>query len=101
MKRKLFQDFEMKDIENLNYFFGIEMLISKEEIFINQIYVLYLLASIRLIYCKSAKTPIVSNHRLRIIEGATPTDKEKYQRILGNSFIFLILGQILHILWEW
>ena len=32
LKRRLFLEFEMKDLENLKYFFGTEVLRSKKEI---------------------------------------------------------------------
>ena len=36
LKRKLFMEFEMKNLKNLKYFLGIEDFRSKKEIFINQ-----------------------------------------------------------------
>ena len=36
LKRKLFLEFEMKDLENLKYFLGIEVYRSKQGIFINR-----------------------------------------------------------------
>lgn len=44
LKKSLDDDFEIKDISALKYFFGVEFARSKEDIFINQCkYVLYIL----------------------------------------------------------
>ena len=85
LKGKLFEEFEMKDLENLKYFLGIEVLRSKLGILINQKkYILDLLTSTKMIDCKPAETPIVANHGLQIVEGANLANKEKYQRLVGN-----------------
>ena len=79
LKGKLFEEFEMKDLRNLKYFHGIEVLRSKHRIFINQKkYILDLLASTGMIDCKPVETPIVANHGLQIIEGAKLANKEQY-----------------------
>ena len=36
LKRKLFMEFEIKDLRNLKYFLGVEVLRSRQAIFINQ-----------------------------------------------------------------
>ena len=75
----------MKDLGNLKYFFGIEVLRLKLGIFINQKkYILDLLASTGMIDCKPAKTLIVANHGLQIVEGAKLANKEQYQRLVGK-----------------
>ena len=56
LKKKLFMEFEMKDLENLKYFLGIEVLRSKRGIFINQKkYMLNLLADAGMLDCKQLK----------------------------------------------
>lgn len=71
LKRKLFKKFEMKDLKNLKYFLGIEVLRSKHEIFISQRkYVLDMLTDAGLIDCKPAETPIMMNHGLEVVEEA-------------------------------
>ena len=68
LKRRLFLEFEMKDLGNLKYFFGIEVLRSKKRIFINQKkFILDLLAETGMLDCKPVETPIVANHGLQII----------------------------------
>uniref|UniRef100_A0A803LPC8 Reverse transcriptase Ty1/copia-type domain-containing protein n=1 Tax=Chenopodium quinoa TaxID=63459 RepID=A0A803LPC8_CHEQI len=85
LEGKLFQEFEMKDLGNLKYFLGIEVLRSKQGIFIHQRkYILDLLAETGMLGCKPAETPIVENHGLQILEGAKLTNKEQYQKIVGK-----------------
>lgn len=77
LKRRLFGEFEMKDLGNLKYFLGIEVLRSRKGIFICQKkYVLNLLAKAGMFDCKPAKTPMVVNHGLHTIEGGEATDRE-------------------------
>ena len=65
LKRQLFHEVEMKDLENLKYFIGIEVLKSSKGIFINQRkYILDLLAEVGMMDCKPAETPMVTNHGL-------------------------------------
>lgn len=68
LKRKLFQEFEMKDLGRLKYFLGIEVHRSQQAIFISQKkYILDLLAETGMLDCKLADTLIVTNHGLRIL----------------------------------
>uniref|UniRef100_A0A803KSV8 Reverse transcriptase Ty1/copia-type domain-containing protein n=1 Tax=Chenopodium quinoa TaxID=63459 RepID=A0A803KSV8_CHEQI len=85
LKRKLFQEFEMKDLGNLKYFLGIEVLRSKQGIFIHQRkYILDLLAETGMLECKPAEAPIMANHGLQILEGANLANKEQYQKLVGK-----------------
>lgn len=75
LKAQLFREFEIKDLGNLKYFLGIEVLRSRKGIFINQRkYILDLLAETGMIDCKPAETPMVTNHGLQIVEGAEMAD---------------------------
>uniref|UniRef100_A0A803MVP5 Reverse transcriptase Ty1/copia-type domain-containing protein n=1 Tax=Chenopodium quinoa TaxID=63459 RepID=A0A803MVP5_CHEQI len=75
----------MKDLGTLKYFLGIEVLRSKQENFIHQKkYILDLLAETGMLDCKPAKTPIVANHGLQILEGAKLANREQYQKIVGK-----------------
>ena len=70
LKERLSGEFDMKDLGNLKYFLGIEVLRSKRGIFISQRkYILDLLAETGMLDCKPADTPITTNHGLQIIEG--------------------------------
>ncbi|XP_042027264.1 uncharacterized mitochondrial protein AtMg00810-like [Salvia splendens] len=85
LKGSLFQEFEMKDLGNLKYFLGIEVLRSDGEIFVRQKkYILNVLAETGLIDCKPTDIPILVNHGLQISEEAELADQGKYQRLVGK-----------------
>ena len=85
LKRQLFLEFDMKDLGNLKYFLGIEVLRSKKGIFVNQRkYILDLLVETGMLDCKLAETPTVTNHGRQMIEGAKMTDKNQYWRMVGK-----------------
>lgn len=65
LKRKLANDFEIKDLGTLKYFIGMEFARFKEGIFVNQHKnVLDLLGETGLLGCKVAKTLIEPNLKL-------------------------------------
>nr|GEU54906.1 AT-rich interactive domain-containing protein 1-like [Tanacetum cinerariifolium] len=67
LKKNFFIKFEMKDLGRLKYFLGIEVLRSKQGIFMYQKKdVLDLLAEIGMVYCKPADTPMIVNQKLYI-----------------------------------
>ncbi|KAM0070581.1 putative RNA-directed DNA polymerase [Helianthus debilis subsp. tardiflorus] len=85
LKDNLFAEFEMTDLGRLKYFLGIEVLRSKQGIFICQKkYILDFLAEIGMIECKPAETPMMVNHGLHMEDGAELADKERYQRMVGK-----------------
>lgn len=85
LRQNLFTEFEMKDLGGLKYFFRIEVMRSKQGIFISQRkYVLDLLTEVGMLECKPCDTPIVMNHKTQLIEGADPADRSQYQRLVGR-----------------
>ncbi|KAM0012210.1 putative RNA-directed DNA polymerase [Helianthus debilis subsp. tardiflorus] len=83
LKANLFTEFEMKDLGRLKYFLGIEVLRSKQGIFICQ-KKYDLLAETGMIDCKPADTPMMANQKLFMEEKAELADKERYQRLVGK-----------------
>nr|GEV60455.1 putative ribonuclease H-like domain-containing protein [Tanacetum cinerariifolium] len=82
LKKYLFTEFEMKDLGRLNYFLGIEVLRSKQGIFMCQKrYILDLLAETGMIDCKPADTSMIVNHKLYMEEKAELADKGRYQQM--------------------
>jgi hypothetical protein len=85
LQKKLATKFEMKDLEGLKYFLGIEVARSKQGIFISQRkYVLDLLSEVGLLECKPAETPMVQNHKLGEYPNQTPANKGRYQSLVGK-----------------
>ncbi|XP_021991784.1 uncharacterized mitochondrial protein AtMg00810-like [Helianthus annuus] len=108
LKRNLFSKFEMKDLGNIKYFLGIEVLRSKRGIFVYQKkYVLDLLAETGLINCKPADTPMVANHNIHMELNGELADKEWYQRLVGKliylthtrpdiAYVVRVVSQFMH-----
>ncbi|CAN6698728.1 unnamed protein product [Malus baccata var. baccata] len=87
----LSSEFEMKDLGGLKYFLGIEVARSRDGIYLSQRkYVLDLLSETGMLACKPVETPIVQNHHLAIYQDQVPTNKERYQRLVGR-LIYLSL----------
>jgi hypothetical protein len=85
LQKNLASEFEMKDLGGLKYFLGIEVARSTRNIFLSQRkYVLDLLSETGMLDCKPVDTPIVQNHGLKDCADQTPTNKERYQRLVGK-----------------
>jgi hypothetical protein len=84
LKKKLSQEFEVKDLGQLRYFLGIEIARSPKGIVLSQRkYVLDLLGETGMLGCRPASTPIDPNHKL-CAESGDPVNKETYQRLVGK-----------------
>jgi hypothetical protein len=85
LQKQLATEFEMKNLGGLKYFLGIEVARSKQGIFLSQRkYILDLLTEVGMLECRPADTPIVQNHRLGEYPNQVPTDKGRYQRLVGK-----------------
>ena len=85
LQKRLSLEFEMKDLGQLKYFLGIEVARSKLGISLSQRkYVLDLLAETGMLDCKPIDTPIEMNHKLAIYPDQVPTNKSRYQRLVGR-----------------
>nr|GEX83123.1 putative reverse transcriptase, RNA-dependent DNA polymerase [Tanacetum cinerariifolium] len=85
LRTNLFKEFEIKDLGRLKYFLRIEVLRSKQGIFICQKkYVLDLLVETGMIDCKPMDTPMMVNQKLYMKEKAKLAGKGMYQRIVGK-----------------
>ncbi|KAK2965861.1 hypothetical protein RJ640_027148 [Escallonia rubra] len=108
LQEYLATEFEMKNLGGLKYFLGIEVARSTQGIFLSQRkYVLDLLAETWMLECKPADTPIVQYHGLREHQGQIPTNKERYQRLVGKliylshtrpdiAFVVSLVSQFMH-----
>nr|GEW72111.1 putative ribonuclease H-like domain-containing protein [Tanacetum cinerariifolium] len=85
LKEGLCVEFKMKDLGNLRYFLGIEVMRSPQGIFICQKkYILDLLAEIGMIDCKPTDTSMITNHKLFINTKAKLSNTDMYQRMVGK-----------------
>jgi hypothetical protein len=65
LQEQLATEFEMKNLEGLKYFIGIETARSRQGIFLSQRkYVLDLLSEVGLLECKPTDNLIIQNHKL-------------------------------------
>jgi Reverse transcriptase (RNA-dependent DNA polymerase) len=89
LEEKLSQEFEMKNLGKFKYFLGIEVMRSKEGIFLSQRkYVLDLLKELEMLDCKPADSPMVPNTKFEIKLDQIPENKERYQRLV-EKLIYL------------
>lgn len=85
LQAHLSREFEMKDLGPLQYFLGIEVLRSKQGMFLSQRkYTLDLLTEVGMSGCKPCDTPAAEKVKLGIFPDQIPTDKERYQRLVGR-----------------
>lgn len=85
LQEYLATEFEMKDLGDLKYFLGIEVIRTDKGIALSQRkYVLDLLTETGMLACKPAVTPIEMNHRLGIFPNQVPADIGRYQRLVGR-----------------
>jgi hypothetical protein len=92
LQMKLSKEFEMKNLGGLKYFLGIEVSRSKKGIFLSQRkYVLDLLAETGMLDCKPVSTPMEQNVKFEICPDQCPTNKEKYQRLVGKLIYLSLL----------
>lgn len=87
------QHFEMKDLDSLSYFLGLEVSHSSYGYFLTQAkYGSDLLSRIGHTNCKTANSPIESNLKLRATDGEPPHNVILYRQLVG-SLIYLTVTQ--------
>ena len=85
LKKRIGDEFEIKDLKKMKYFLGIEVAIPKEGITISQRkYTFDLLTETGMMECRSIGTPIELNCKLRNFDDKVLVDKEQYQRLVGK-----------------
>ena len=108
LERHLAKEFEMKDLGTLKYFLDIKVSRSKHGLFISQRkYTLDLLNETGNSTCEPVSTPIEINHSMSIYPNQIPTNKERYQRLVGKliylthtrpdiSYAVSVVSQFMH-----
>ena len=99
------REFEIKDLEPLRYFLGMEVARTRKGIVVSQKkYTLDLFKETRMLGCKPVDTPIDQNKKNKT---GTPVDKGGYQRLVGKliylsptrldiDFAISMVGQYMH-----
>ena len=83
MKENLRREFETKDLGQLRYFLGIEVVRSPRRIVLSQRkYALDLLDETGMLGCRATTTPIEQNHKLGA-ESGHPVDKGEISKTCG------------------
>ncbi|XP_068461687.1 uncharacterized mitochondrial protein AtMg00810-like [Phaseolus vulgaris] len=90
LQEQLAVEFEMKKLDGLKFFLGIEVTRSQREILLSQRkYVLTYWAEVGLLDCNPPDTPIVQNHKLSQHTNQVPTDKGRYKKLVGKLIYLL------------
>jgi len=84
-KKKLAEEFEMKDLGLMHHFLGLEVWQSSEEIFLNQgKYAVEILKRFNMLECKAMATPMDSNLKLLDDDSSELVDATHYRQIIGS-----------------
>ncbi|MCO5558643.1 hypothetical protein L7F22_012229 [Adiantum nelumboides] len=93
IKSLLKKEFDMKDLGELRYFLGIEIIHTKEGIWLSQRqYALDMLSKYGMTDCKPISMPLDQNVKLRANEGQVLEDVTMYRQIVG-SLIYLTISR--------
>ncbi|MCO5560056.1 hypothetical protein L7F22_013662 [Adiantum nelumboides] len=93
VKALLHKQFDMKDLGELRYILGIEMIRNGSGIWLSQKkYGLDMLMKYDMADCKPISTPLDQNLKLRIEEGEVLDDAMMYCKIVGN-LIYMTISQ--------
>lgn len=91
-KRELTLEFEMKDLELMHYFLGLEVWQKPSEIFLAQgKYIVDILKRFGMMHCKSMTTPMISNVKklYDFDSGSELVDPTMYRQLIG-SLMYMI-----------
>ena len=84
-KKKLAEEFEMKDLGLMHYFLGLEVWQSLEGIFLNQgKYAVEILKRFNMLECKAMAKPMDSNLNLLANDSSELVDVTHYRQIIGS-----------------
>jgi len=93
LQNYLSKEFEMKDLGDLKYFLGIKVSWSNKGIFLSQRkYTLDLLQETGMLACQPAETPVEEGLKLCVKSNQIPTNKWRYQRLIGR-LMYLALAR--------
>lgn len=89
LKRSLSQHFEMKDLNRLNYFLGLEILSDSASYYLSQAkYTSDIIAQVGLTDGKTASTPLKTNLKLTLLNDTPLSDATLCRQLIG-SLVYL------------
>ncbi|CAN6477878.1 unnamed protein product [Victoria cruziana] len=93
LKRRLADEFDLKDLGKLRYFIGVKFAKSKGLVMCQMKYTLELLKETRKLGCRPASMPVELNHKLSIKDDTTLSEKEKgiYQPLVGKLICLTLI----------
>ena len=84
-KKKLTEEFEMKDLGLMHYFLGLEVWQNLEGVFLNQVkYVVEIFKRFDMLECKTMSTPMDSKLKLLADDSSELVDVTQYRQIIGS-----------------
>ena len=87
-KKKITEEFKMKDLGLMHYFLGLEVWKSPEGIFLNQgKYVVEILRIFDMLDCKAMATPMDTHLKMLSDESSELVDVTQYRQLLGHLCI--------------
>ena len=90
-KKKLAEEFEMKDLGLMHYFLGLEVWQNSKGIFLNQgKYAVEILKRFDMLECKAMATSMDSNLKLLADDSSELVDVTQYRQIIGPDICFAV-----------
>jgi Reverse transcriptase (RNA-dependent DNA polymerase) len=88
-KREMKFEFEMKDLEMMRYFLGLEIKQEKSRIFVSQgVYARKILQKFGMSDCNPVATPMELDSKLSKLEGGETVDSNTYRSMIGSLRYF-------------
>ncbi|RVX10738.1 Retrovirus-related Pol polyprotein from transposon RE2 [Vitis vinifera] len=91
--QKLGENFSLKDMGNLSFFLGVEVIPTHAGLFLSQHqYICDLLSTTNMLGAKDVSTPLSTTAFLKLFDGTAPVDSTDFRRVIG-SLQYLSLTQ--------
>lgn len=82
---QLSQRFSLKDVGNLHFFLGVEVIPTKSRLFLSQHkYMRDVLEKFHMAEAKEVQTPLATNVQLKLNDGTGYVDATKYRQLIGS-----------------
>ncbi|RVW68219.1 Retrovirus-related Pol polyprotein from transposon RE2 [Vitis vinifera] len=83
--QKLGENFSLKDMGNLSFFLGVEVIPTRAGLFLSQHqYICDLLFTTNMLGAKDVSTPLSTTASLKLFDGTAPVDSTDFRRVIGS-----------------